>query len=67
MTWHPTFGGSLDKNGYLTSGAGKPICNNTSATTGLTKARARNAYEGLWNDCDTKWLLDMWQLRHFNL
>lgn len=67
MTWHPTFGGSLDKNGYLTSGAGKPICNNTSATAGLTKARARNAYEGLWNDCDTKWLLDMWQLRHFNL
>lgn len=26
-----------------------------------------SAYEGLWNDCDTRWALRMWQLRHFDL
>ncbi len=67
MTWHPTFSGGLDANGKLTSGAGKAAYNFASASTGLSKARLRNAYEGLWCDCDSQWLLDMWQIRHFNL
>ena len=67
MTWHPTFTGSLDSQGRLTSGAGKVPYNNASASTGLTKAHLRNNYEGLWCDCDTEWALDVWQLRHFNL
>ena len=67
MTWHPTFSGGLDSLGQLTSGAGLAAYNFKSANDGLTAAHKRNNYEGLWNDCDTKWLLDMWQLRHFNL
>ena len=66
LTWHPTFGGALNSKGNLTSGAGLPAVNFTSGTAGLTAARKWNAYEGLWCDCDTEWLLDMWQLRHFN-
>lgn len=57
----------MDSQNRLTSGAGKAAWNFQSANNGLTAARRRNAYEGLWCDCDTKWLLDMWQLRHFNL
>lgn len=67
MTWHPTFGGCLDSQNRLTSGAGKPAYNFASASAGLTAARRRNNYEGLWNDCDTKWLLNAWQMRHFTL
>lgn len=64
LTWHPTFDGALNSKGNLTSGAGRPVANFTSASAGLTAARKWNAYEGLWCDCDTEWLLDMWQLRH---
>ena len=67
MTWHPSFGGGLNADGKLTSGIGWYPCNLTSASTGLTKARLWDAYEGLWNDCDSQWALDMWQLRHWNL
>lgn len=68
MTWRPTFPGSLTNDGTkLTSGAGKKPYIFAAATAGLTKARAMDAYEGLWNDADAIWVLDMWQLRHFNL
>ena len=67
MTWRPTFPGSLTSDGKLTSGfGGKPYLW-ASAVTGIEKARLMDAYEGLWNDADTIWVLDMWQLRHFNL
>lgn len=66
LTWHPVFGGGLAAGGGLTSGAGKAPYINAGATTGLTKARITSAYEGLWNDCDTEWLLDEWQFRHYN-
>lgn len=67
MTWHPTFCGGLTTDGKLTSGAGLASAIEISAVDGLAKAKMWNTYEGLWNDCDAKWLLDMWQLRHFNL
>ena len=67
LTWHPSFGGGLNSNGNLTSGAGIAPYIFASASAGLTAARKWNNYEGLWNDCDTIWLLDMWQLRHWNL
>ena len=68
MTWRPTFPGGLTSDGLrLTSGSGKKPYLWTSATTGLARARAMDAYEGLWNDADAIWVLDMWQLRHFNL
>lgn len=67
ITWHPTFPGGLNSEGALTSGAGIKAYNFASATTGITKARIMSSYEGLWNDCDTRWLLRMWQLRHWDL
>lgn len=67
LTWHPSFEGGLNSDGNLTSGADIAPYIFASANAGLTAARKWNSYEGLWNDCDTKWLLDMWQLRHWNL
>ena len=67
ITWHATFPGGLDSKGALTSGAGIKAYNFASATTGIQKARQKTIYEGLWNDCDTRWILRMWQLRHFDL
>lgn len=67
LTWHPCFPGGLNSKGALTSGAGRKPYNFASAQTGLTAARKMTAYEGLWNDCDTRWLLRMWQLRHWDL
>jgi hypothetical protein len=67
ITWHATFSGKLNSKGGLTSGVGGKPCNLTSAQSGLTAARKTSANEGLWSDCDTRWLLRMWQLRHFNL
>ena len=66
LTWHPSFGGALNSKGNLTSGAGLPAYIFNSTAAGLTAARKWNKYEGLWCDCDTEWLLDMWQLRHQN-
>lgn len=67
VTWHPTFPGGLNSAGALTSGAGIKAYNFASATAAITNARKISAYEGLWNDCDTRYVLRMWQLRHFNL
>ena len=67
LTWHPTFPGGLDANGGLTSGIGKAPYLWKSGLDAIVAARKVTAYEGLWNDCDTIWALDMWQLRHFNL
>lgn len=67
LTWHPTFPGGLNGKGALTSGAGRKPYNFASGATGIIAARKMTAYEGLWNDCDTRWLLRMWQLRHFDL
>lgn len=67
LTWHPTFPGGLNGSGALTSGAGRAPYNFHSANEGITAARLMDPYEGLWNDCDTRWLLRMWQLRHWNL
>ena len=67
LTWHPSFPGGLNSSGALTSGAGIRPYNFASATAGITAARKMTIYEGLWNDCDTRWILRMWQLRHFDL
>ena len=67
LTWRPTFPGSLNSDGGLTSGSGGKPYLWAGATTGITAARKVTAYEGLWNDADTIWALDMWQLRHFYL
>lgn len=66
MTWHPTFPGVLNAAGALTSGAGKPVYNFASAATGLEKAKLQTVYDALWNDCDSVYVLDMWQFRHWN-
>ena len=67
LTWHPTFPGGLNSAGALTSGADRAPYIFHSAIEGIAAARKMDAYEGLWNDCDTRWLLRMWQLRHWNL
>ena len=67
MTWHATFPGGLNAKGALTSGAGLPVANFNSAATGLALARKQTAYDSVWGDCDSLYMLDMWQLRHFNL
>ncbi len=67
LTWHPTFPGGLNSQNALTSGAGIKAHNFASASAGITAARRMTAYEGLLNDCDSRWILRMWQLRHFSL
>ena len=67
LTWAPCFGGGLTKDGKLTSGAGKKPYIEVSATTGLAAARKWDGgNDALWNDGDSEWILDMWQLLHFN-
>ena len=69
LTWRPTFPGGRDRNvnNKLGSGFGQKPFNRTSANDGNTAAKRNDSYEGLWNDADAIWALDMWQLRHFNL
>lgn len=67
ITWHPTFPGGYNSDGYLSSGAGQKPFNRQNANSGISSARNVSAYEGLWNDADTIHVLDMWQLRHFKL
>ena len=67
ITWHPSFPGGLNSKGALTSGDGIKAYNFASAQTGIGKARQMTPYEGLWNDCDTRYVLRMWQLRHWDL
>lgn len=43
------------------------MANFNSAVTGLALARKQTAYDSVWGDCDSLYMLDMWQLRHFNL
>ena len=76
MSWQATFGGSMygDK---LTSGSGydglswkrnsNTTAINRAASTGLTDARKWNSYEGTYSDTDLDVILDLWQLRHFDL
>lgn len=66
ISWTPAYAGSLAHGGGLTSGAGRKVYNFAAMSTGLTKARATSTYEGLMTDCDSRWILDMWQLRHLN-
>ena len=72
LTWHPSFEGGLNSSGKLTSGAGIAPYLFASANDGIVKARLWDDdgngghYEGLWSDCDTRWALRMWQLRHFD-
>ena len=64
LTWTPSFPGTLNSSGGLTSGAGGKPANRMSANAGITNARKVSAYEGLWNDGDQAYVLDMWQMRH---
>lgn len=64
LTWHSTFAGGWLTGDKLTSGAGHHAANFKSAEAGLTAARKWSQWDALWNDCDSYWLLDMWQLRH---
>ncbi|MBQ9211258.1 MAG: hypothetical protein IJ153_06095 [Clostridia bacterium] len=76
MHWEATFGGSLTKDGKLTSGSGYGSGwernENTpnwrrAATTGIADARKWGSYEGLYSDTERCHLLDEWQFRHYNL
>ena len=67
LTWHPSFPGSLNQSNGLTSGKGGKPYLWASGSDGNTAAKKVSAYEGLWNDADTIWALDMWRLRHFDL
>ena len=67
MVWQATFAGSLTADGKLTSGVGNRLAISRSATTGLADARKWDTYEGVYSQTDTDVLLDLWQLRHFNL
>lgn len=67
ITWRPTFPGGYDGSGHLGSGYGQKPFVRKSANEGIQSARQVSPYEGLWNDADTEWALDMWQLRHFDL
>ena len=67
LTWHPSFPGGYDSNGKLGSGVGQKPYIRKSASAGNTSAKTLDAYEGLRNDSDAIHVLDMWQLRHFDL
>ena len=76
MSWQATFDGSLYGQ-KLTSGSGfdglswqrngNTTAINKSAADGLTAARKWNSYEGTLSDTDVDVILDLWQLRHFDL
>ena len=76
MHWEATFGGSLTKDGKLTSGSGygkgwerneNTTAISRSANNGISDARKMGAYEGLYSDTERCHLLDEWQFRHYNL
>ena len=77
MDWQATFGGSLTRDGKLTSGSGfhghtwgrnsNTTAISNSGNAGLTKARLWDQYEGTFSDTDLEVILDLFQLRHFNL
>ena len=77
MNWEATFGGSLTSGGKLTSGSGyqggswernsNVTAISNSANAGITNARKWNAYEGVYSDTDLEPIIDLFQLRHFDL
>ena len=67
MVWFSTFPGSLTAGGKLTSGVGNQSACSRSAGTGIADARKWNAYEGTYTDADWDYVLNMWQLMHWNL
>jgi hypothetical protein len=77
MNWQATFPGSLTSGGKLTSGSGfsgggwqrngNATAINKSASAGLTAARLWNNYEGVYSDTDLEPILDLFQIRHFDL
>ena len=76
MNWQATFPGSMYGQ-KLTSGSGfhgqtwERNANTTaigrSAATGITDARKWDSYEGVYSDTDLEPILDLFQLRHFDL
>ena len=76
MSWQATFGGSMYGQ-KLTSGSGfdglswarngNTTAINKSAADGLTAAQKWNSYEGTYSDTDLDVILDLFQLRHFDL
>ena len=76
MSWQATFTGSMYGQ-KLTSGSGfegltwerngNTTAISKSMSDGLTAARKWNEYEGLFSDTDLEVILDLWQLRHFDL
>ena len=77
MNWQATFGGSKTADGKLTSGSGfdgqswsrngNITAISMSVNAGLTAARLWDAYEGTFSDTDLAPIIDLFQLRHFNL
>lgn len=76
MNWQATFDGSMYGQ-KLTSGSGfhgqtwernaNTPAISRSASQGLTDARKWDAYEGTYSDTDLEPILDLFQLRHFDL
>ena len=76
MNWEATFPGSMYGQ-KLTSGSGfeglswqrngNTTAIGRSAATGITDARKWDNYEGLYSDTDLEPIIDLWQLRHFDL
>lgn len=76
MNWEATFGGSLT-GAKLTSGSGfkggtwernaNTPAWRRSASTGISDARKWNSYEGTYSDTDLEPIIDLWQIRHWNL
>ena len=77
MDWQATFPGSKTSSGKLTSGSGflgrnwerntNTPATSVSGTAGLTAARLWDAHEGTYSDTDLEPVLDLFQLRHFDL
>lgn len=77
MNWQATFAGSKTSSGKLTSGSGfhgqtwernanTPAISN-SANAGIVAARLWDEYEGIYSDTDVEPIIDLLQLRHFDL
>jgi len=76
MNWQATFGGSMYGQ-KLTSGSGfdglswerngNTTAISKSAADGLTAARKWTNYDGVYSDTDLEPILDLWQMRHFDL
>ena len=67
LTWHPAFHGGKNSTGGMTSGAGLPPMQFTSASSAIALARKITAYDALWTDCDQQYVMSQWRLRHWTL